>query len=98
MSDYPQGAKFRVIAEGAYLTGYAPLQGTTCPGALVSWRQNLAVGDVIECRGYGPDWGSDPGYGIHWVHPEASHVMFHPYEGGIFNFHPKPGYLERVDA
>lgn len=96
--EYKVGAKFRVIRGGARLSGFKPIAPYTQQG----WRQDLAVGDVIECTGYGPGWGSDPGYGIGFTSEQslAEHVNavdFWPSAGGPFSFRPAPGYLESVE-
>jgi len=91
--EYAVGALFRVTQEGAKLSGWTPRQGYH-----QGWGQDLHVGDVIECTGFGPGWGSDPGYGVEWTSPEAkavhaSAVMFRPYVGGAWAYRPAPGYL-----
>lgn len=98
---FPAGAKFKVIKEGAYLTGMKPMTGYG--GAYSGWQQNLHVGDVIQSLGFGPGWGSDPGYGIHWTTEKArvEHVSFVEFKpngsGNWFTYWPAEGYLERVE-
>lgn len=87
--EYAPGRKFRVIAEGATMSGWAP---TRHAGAFDMTRRDLAVGEIVECRGFGPGWGSDPGYGIEFVGGEIR-----PAVGGIWSYRPQPGLLEPVD-
>jgi hypothetical protein len=89
--DYPAGRKFRVVREGGYLFGMAPLGST---GGFTGTRRDLHVGDVIETTGFGAGWGSDPGYGIHFKDAEARWAEFKPSTGGAFAYQPAPGYLE----
>jgi hypothetical protein len=91
---YAPGAKFRVIKEGARLTGWQPAG----PSSHRGWRQDLHIGDVIECTGVGPGWGSDPGFGVEFKVPGVNSVDFQPSVGGIWNYRPAPGYLEPVEA
>lgn len=96
------GARFRVVKEGARLRGMV----SAGPGASGFADRPLAVGDTIVCRGYGPGWGSDPGYGYHWVDDELAHATFHPsppsdpsgrWTGSVFSYgQPQVGYLEPV--
>lgn len=95
---YKPGGKFRVIAEGATLNGWAPHP----TGGHVGWRQELHVGDVITCTGFGPGWGGDPGYGVEFTSEQstaarASHCDVFPSSGSVFRFHPAAGYLEPID-
>jgi hypothetical protein len=96
--EYAPGTKFRVTKEGARLSGYAPYG----LGASISWRQDLHVGDVVTCTGFGPGWGSDPGYGVEFTTEQseaagASHCDVWPGAGGLWNFHPAPSYLEPLE-
>lgn len=97
-TDFPKGAKFRVVKDGARLSGMVPFAG----GAYQGWGHVLAVGDVIESRGFGPGWGSDPGYGVHWTceavrEARASFVEFKPSgSGNWFTYWPAAGWLEQV--
>lgn len=94
--EYAPGKKFRVIRDGAYLTGMKPAG----PSALTGWRQDLSVGDVIECTGFGAGWGSDPGFGVEWTSDRAkaehaSGIEFKPSGGHwCWSYHPADGYLE----
>jgi hypothetical protein len=89
---YMPGKKFRVIKEGARLTGWERKHGY-----FKGWARDLEVGEVVESLGYGPGIGSDPGYGIHFKVPDMSFVEFSPSQGGVFNYHPLDGYLEPVN-
>lgn len=88
---YPAGSRHRVLRDGARLTGLVPK-----PGYQQGWSCHLAAGDVIEAAGYGPGWGSDPGYGIHFRVPGVNFAEFQPSQGGAFNFGPADGWLEAV--
>lgn len=95
---YAPGARFRVIKAGARLHGWTPVRG----GAN-GWSQELAVGDVITCTGFGPGMGSDPGHGVEFTSDAvtadgAFHVDFFPQVGGIWAYRPAPGYLEAIPA
>lgn len=92
---YEPGQSYRVIREGAYLSGW---QQSTQGNYQTGWRRDLAVGDVIVCAGFGAGWGSDPGFGVEFRDPEVGLVEFQPLIGGPFNYRPEPGYLEVVDA
>lgn len=94
---YAPGAKFRVVGRGARLSGWTPAG----PGAYDGWGQRLNPGDVIECTGHGPGFGSDPGHGVEWTSEQAKEagahsIDFWPNEGGMWNYHPAPGFLEPV--
>ena len=95
---YAPGKKFRVV-QPARLEGQVP--HPKFPGSWTGWKQVLMPGDVVECRGYRPGWGSDPGYGIHWTSERArsacaSFVELRPGTGTIFSFRPEPGLLEPI--
>jgi hypothetical protein len=96
--EYAPGGKFRVVKEGARLSGWTPM----APSAWSGWSQVLHVGDVIECRGFGPGFGSDPGYGVEWTSEQAREAHagscdFWPSVGGMWSYHPAAGFLEPVD-
>lgn len=99
-SDFPKGARFKVVREGAYLSGLRLMVEQRSNGR-IGIRRDLELGDVIVSRGFGPDWGSDPGYGIHFDWPgDEQHVdytEFKPGQGALFGFGPADGYLERID-
>lgn len=88
--EYPPGKKFRVVKEGAYLTGMLPIGN----GGFQGTMRNLHVGEVIESTGFGNGWGSDPGSGIHFKDGAAWFVEFKPSVGGAWAYQPAPGYLE----
>jgi hypothetical protein len=97
--EWPEGQKYRVVQDGAWLSGLKPEPGLS--NAYGGWRQDLAVGDVITSLGFGPGWGSDPGYGIHFstdqvVAEGVCYAEFKPMDGSLFNYHPKEGWLEPV--
>lgn len=98
-TDYTPGRRFRVIREGASLAGMVSERPFSSQG----WSQQLPVGTVITCTGFGPGWGSDPGYGVEWASDEATRagafsLEFRPGAGGIWNQHPAPGYLEEEEG
>jgi hypothetical protein len=95
--EYAPGRRFRVVREGLKLTGWQPK-----PGYQQGWGQDLHVGDVITCLGWGPGWGSDPGYGIEWTSEEAEKVRANsldtwPSVGGAWGYRPPVGYLEPIE-
>jgi hypothetical protein len=95
--EYAPEAQFRVVAEGARLSGWV----TAGRGASQGWGQKLEVGDIITCTGLGAGMGGDPGYGVEFTSDAAKearafHVDFRPQVGGIWNSRPAPGYLEPV--
>jgi hypothetical protein len=93
---FAPGARFRVVGAGAYLDGLQPFGSHA--GAWSGWKQELHVGDIITCTGFGPGFGSDPGYGVEFTTEKAKadnaiHCDFRPMTGGMWNYHPFPGYL-----
>lgn len=92
---YAPGAKFKVVSEGVYVSGMKPDHrwSNTWGG----YREDLPVGTVIECNGFGPGWGSDPGYGIEWKIEGVDHVEVRPAIGGVWAYRPAPGLLEPVE-
>lgn len=87
--EYAPGGRFRVIREGARLTWWNS-DGT-------GDDRELKVGEVIQCAGYGPGWGSDPGYGIHFYNPaRVEPCEFRPSTFSPVSSRPLPGYLEPV--
>lgn len=92
---YPTGRKYRVIKEGAVLSGWKP---SGHPYSFNGWQRSLRVGEVIETAGFIRGWGSDPGYGVHFKEPGMGNVEFYPSSGGIFSFEPAEGFLEPVEG
>lgn len=97
--EYAPGARFRVIANGCTLDGMKPWEGQS--SAWEGWRQPLQIGDTLTCEGFGPGFGSDPGYGVEWSTEQsrsvtAVHCEFRPMTGGMWAYRPAPGYLERI--
>jgi hypothetical protein len=93
--EYAPGRQFRVIAEGLRLYGVIP----DGPSAWRSWAQDLRPGDIVTCTGYGPGFGSDPGYGVEFTTSESEQAHagaceIRPSVGGIFGYRPAPGALE----
>jgi len=94
---YAPGRRFRVTREGAWLGGMVPELG-----GYRGWRQQLQIGDLLTCTGYGPGFGGDPGYGIEFTSAEAraagaSHCEVRPMTGGLFDYRPAAGLLEPAD-
>jgi hypothetical protein len=87
--EYWPGRRFVVAQTGAYLSGMVPV----LRHAWETRSRSLAVGEEIECAGYGPGWGGDPGYGVHWCDSEMQFAEFHPQHGGMFAFRPTPGWV-----
>lgn len=99
--DWPEGQRFRVIADGCWLSGW--VMHPDLRNVYQGWRHDLAVGDVITCLGADFGFGSDPGYGIHWTNDavktaRAMKVEFKPSIGSIFSYRPKDDCLEPVTA
>ena len=90
---YPAGKKFRVVAEGAHLTGWKPSGPYSFTGA----RRVLHVGDIVETSGFGRGFGSDPGFGVHFKDAEIGKTEFWPSQGGVFSYEPADGFLEPAD-
>lgn len=95
--EYAPGRKFRVVQEGLKLSGLGPYSN----GGHVGWKQELHVGDVIECTGFGPGWGSDPGFGVEWTSEAARtaravHCDIYPSVGGIWAYRPPAGSVEPI--
>jgi len=94
--EYAPERKFRVVAEGVTMSGMT-VEG---PNQWGGFRADLPRGTEIVCRGFGPGWGSDPGYGVEWKPPEgrsAVHCEVRPDHGGMWAYRPAPGLLEPVD-
>jgi hypothetical protein len=93
---YTEGKKFRVIKEGAKLSGLVPGNGPWHNG----WGRDLVVGEVITCRGFQWGWGSDPGQEVFFtadnMPPHASYVKVTPTVYGAMTSWPQDGYLEEI--
>lgn len=95
---YAPGARFRLLTAGR-------LSGQVCDGprSWRGWAQELRPGDIVTCTGYGPGWGSDPGYGVEFTTPEseaagATHCDLSPGVLYPFGYRPRPGVLEPVSS
>jgi len=90
------GRRFRVIREGARLSGMVPMD---IPNALQSWGRPLEVGEIIESRGFIMGWGSDSLPEVNFtaadVPDNARHVHLYP-SAGMWMPWPADGYLEEV--
>jgi hypothetical protein len=96
---YTPGARFRIVRNGAVLRGMT-LVGR---GRFRGWSQPLHVGDVLHCTGFGPGWGSDPGYGVEFtsersVADGAVHCDVSPHVGGAWSYRPDPSFVEAVES
>jgi hypothetical protein len=94
---YAPGARFRVVAEGGRLSGWASSGRSSWSG----WSQQLHVGDVIVCTGFGAGWGSDPGFGVEFTSEVSAAAgvgscEFYPSDGGAWSYRPPVGFLEPV--
>lgn len=94
---YAPDAKFRVVREGAHLDGRVSIGMSAFQG----WRQDLHVGDVVTCTGFGRGFGGDPGYGVEFTSERsqaegAFACEITPSAGGTFDYRPAPGYLEPI--
>lgn len=93
---YEKGRRYRVVRDGARLTGMQPIDRNAQQG----WRKDLVVGDILTClgtsmtRGDGVPalkWGDETGQ---WM---ANDCIFSPVSGGIWSGQvPVDGYLEEV--
>jgi len=92
---YAKGKKFRVIKEGAKVQGMQAM-----PGYHQGWQRPLAVGDVVESRGFEWGWGSDPGQEVHFivdgVPSGVSFIEVGPLQFGPMSSWPQDGYLEEI--
>jgi len=93
---YEAGRKYRVIKEGARLTGLQPVS----PNCQQGWRKDLHVGDVLTCAGKSWTMGDGvpalkwKGEAGEWL---ANDCLFHPVQGGMWSGQvPAEGYLEEV--
>lgn len=98
--DYAIGARFEVVRDGLWIDG---MIAGAWPNSHQMWRQSLEVGDVLTCLGYGPGFGSDPGYGVEFDTEKsraagAYNCDVHPPIGGIFAYRPSPGALRPLPA
>jgi hypothetical protein len=96
MSTYEAGQKYRVIREGARLTGMVPV----APYCQQGWSKQLHVGDVITCAGSGMTFG-DGVPALKWKDEDgewlANDCTFQPVQGGMWSGQiPEDGYLQQV--
>lgn len=89
---YVPGALYEVRSP-CRLSGWTPVQG-----GHQGWGLRLEPGHLLTCRGYGPGWGSDPGFGIEWTCEEARAVHasaceLSPSVGGAFAYRPAIGLV-----
>jgi hypothetical protein len=94
------GARYRVIREGAQLSGWRSIAPYTQQG----WNRPLRVGEILRYEGLHYSGGSD-GFDLEKFTPENPHhdyeafAEFHPTAdpADIWTTRPDPSYLERVD-
>jgi hypothetical protein len=94
---YEQGKKYRVIKEGARLSGMRPV----APYVQQGWGLTLPVGMVITCEGMSMTRG-DGVLALKWSDAQgqylASDCLFSPVKGDIIwgGQLPADGFLEEV--
>lgn len=96
-TEYAPGKRFRVISSGAVLSGM--VSDARWANAYGGWQQKLEPGDIVTCTGFGPGFGSDPGYGVEFetrqsLEARAMNCDISPSAGGIWQYHPASGLLE----
>lgn len=91
---FKPGAKFRVLKEGTSLTGMV----STGPYAWKGWGRQLAVGEILTCRGYCPGFGSDPIQEVMFddAAARAAHASCVTFSASSWGT-PLAGYLELVE-
>lgn len=94
--DYRKGRKFRVIKNGARLTGLKP----SGPWAQIGWGRILREGDVLTCAGESMTFGDGVPV-IKWLDENgqwmANDCEFSPSIGSLWFSRPDPSYLEPID-
>ena len=94
---YEKGKQYRVIKDGAHLSGMRPVAPYTHQG----WRMNLSLGQVITCDGTSMTFG-DGVPALKWSDENgnylASDCLFSPVKGDIIwgGQVPADGFLEAV--
>lgn len=94
---YTEGARFRVIQEGARFEGMVQF-GSSWSG----WTRNLKVGEIVTCLGWRPGWAEagefkQPNFTGEKVPDNASYVTIWP-KAGLFFPWPFDGFLEPVEV
>jgi hypothetical protein len=94
---WTEGSQWRVIREGARLSGMV----SGGPGWMRGWGRPLVVGEVVTCVGFKMGWGSDSIPEAMFSTPDsiearASFVNINP-QVGMWQPYPQDGYLERVE-
>lgn len=90
---YEAGKKYRVVKEGARLTGMQP----TAPYVQQGWSKDLHVGDVLTCAGSSMTRG-DGIPALKWKDENgewlSNDCLFEPVQGGLWGGQvPAEGYL-----
>jgi hypothetical protein len=92
---YAKGKKFRVVREGAKVQGMQAKQGYH-----QGWSRPLAIGEVVESKGFEWGWGSDPGQEVHFIVDDipsgVSCIEVGPLHYGPMTAWPQDGYLEEI--
>lgn len=93
--DFRDGQRWKVIKEGARLSGWRPCG----PGAQEGWGLDLPIGAIISCKGRSMS-GGDGVPLIKWADENGKHLAgdceFHPHAGGMWASAPTDGYLELI--
>jgi hypothetical protein len=93
--DFEHGRKFRVIKEGAGLTGMKPITG-----GYQGWGMKIAVGTVLTCAGRAWTFGDGVPV-IKWLDENGKFIAadceFVPSTGGMWSRCPDVAYLEAVE-
>lgn len=93
--DFRDGQRWRVIKAGGSLWGWK----SAGPHAQEGWRQDLAVGTIITCKGRSMS-GGDGVPLIKWGDENGNYLAgdceFRPETGGMWASAPADGYLELV--
>jgi hypothetical protein len=94
---YRQGRHFRVLREGAQITGMVPAPG----GGQQGFRRALHPGELLTCRGVSMTFG-DGVPAIKWNDADdqwiCNDAIFEPHTGGMWGgMPPDPDYLQPCD-
>lgn len=97
MTDFTQGRRFRVVKDGAALTGMV----AAGVGMWRPLRMELPVGSIITCLGRAMSWGSDGVPVIVWGDQDgvafAPDAEFSPRVGDLWVSVPDPDFLNVLE-